>query len=275
MRAFKKVAIIGIGLIGGSIALAIKRNGLAQKIVGVSRHEKTIILAKKIKAIDAGSLSLNIIKGADLVIFATPVKTIITLAKRVAELVGRDCLITDVGSTKKEIVSCLDSLFKNYIGSHPLAGSEKRGVISAKEDIFRSSLCIITPTARTTSLAKNKVSLFWKKLGAKIAVLSPEEHDRIIAFVSHLPHVAAFSLINSVTDKYLKFAASGLKDTTRIASSDSHLWTDILLSNKQLLKAITLFENNLKKIKQVISRQDRQSLAKILGAAKAKREKLG
>ena len=272
MMQFKKVAIIGTGLIGGSLALAIKKNRLAKKIVGVSRHKKSLALAKRIGAIDQGSLGLGIIKGADFIIFAAPVKAIINLAPLVSKVASKDCLVIDVGSTKEKIVSSLSKFFPNYVGAHPLAGSEKRSVANASALLFKGSLCILTPVKRTNRKALRKLNLFWKRLGVKTTILTPAKHDEVLSFVSHLPHIVAFSLINSVPGHCLKFASTGLKDTTRIAASDSELWSEIFLSNKEnLLKAIEILENNIKLIKSGILKRDAKKLEIILKQAKAKR----
>lgn len=275
MRLFNKVAIIGTGLIGGSLALAIKNKGLAHQIVGVSRHKNTLIRAKKGHAIDAGSQDLSIIQDADLVVLATPVNTILNLSRDIIKFIRNDCVVTDVGSTKKEIVSKLSKIFPNYVGSHPLAGSEKRGIQNAQASIFKDSLCILTPTKNTNHEALKKIKNLWNQLGARTVFLSPDTHDRVLSFVSHLPHVIAFSLIGTVPDKYLEFGATGLKDSARIALSDSKLWADIFLSNpKNILKAIEHFENNLSRIKSAINEKDEKTLIRILKKAKAKRKTL-
>lgn len=275
MELFNKVAIIGTGLIGGSLALAIKKNRLAGKIVGVSRHKKSLLLAERRGAIDSGSQALEIIKDADLVIFATPVNVILSLAPKVAKFIKKDCLVTDVGSTKEKIVSSLEKRFPNFVGSHPLAGSEKRSIANAHPGLFKNSLCLLTPTKKTNKRAMEKINLLWKRIGAKTNSLSPEAHDKILAFVSHLPHIVAFSLIESVPGNFLKFGSTGLKDTTRIASSDSELWAEIFLSNqKNILQAVTKLEKNISRIKSVVKTKNKKQLSAILKKAKEKREVL-
>ena len=275
MRLFNKVAIIGTGLIGGSIALAIKKKRLANEVIGVSRHKKSLLLAKRKGAIDRGSQALNIIKDADLLILATPVNTIIRLAPRISKFIGKDCLVSDVGSTKEEVVFRLEKLFTNYIGSHPLAGSEKRGILNAHPDLFMDSLCIFTPTRNTNNKALNKLNLLWNRMGAKTVRLSPQAHDKILSFVSHLPHIAAFCLMAVIPGAYLKFASTGLKDTTRIAASEAELWTDILLSNREnIIKSLELLQANMSRLKSALQKEDKQLLVKILKKAKEKRNKL-
>jgi prephenate dehydrogenase len=276
MRLFDKVAIVGTGLIGGSIALAIKKNRLAGEVVGVSRHKKNLLLAKSIGAIDRGSQDLNIIKGASPVILATPVNTIINLAPTIHKIIGNHAIVTDVGSTKEKIVKILEKIFPNYLGSHPLAGSEKRGIINADPKIFKGSLCILTSTKNTDNKTLERIDLLWKQIGARTITLTPKAHDRILSFVSHLPHLIAFSLIDTMPKEYLKFASSGLRDTTRVASSDSELWVDIFLSNqKNMLKTIGALEENLKNLKSAIRKKDKRGLALILKNAKMKRKILG
>jgi len=273
MRLFNKVAVVGIGLIGGSLAAAIKKKRLAQEVLGVSRHKKTLLLAKKSGLIDKGSQDIHIIKDADLVILATPVETIMNLAPVIARIIRPGCIVIDVGSTKQEIVSKLGKFFAYYVGSHPLAGSEKRGILNAHPDIFKNSLCILTPTKNTHKGALEKIKRFWQALDTKVILLRPGLHDRILSGVSHLPHIVAFSLINSIPKKYLKFSSTGLKATTRIALSDHKLWADIFLSNqKNTLKAIDSFGGHLRQVKSAIQRKDRRLLSRILKKAKAKRK---
>jgi len=275
MKLFNKVAIVGVGLIGGSLGLALKKKGLCERIIGVASHKKSIELAKRKRAIDSGSLNIDIIKDADLIILATPVNTILTLAPKIKKLVKKDAVVIDVGSTKEQISSRLSRIFENYIGCHPLAGSEKRGIKNASWDLFVNSLCIITPTKKTGNHAKAKIVNLWKQIGTKIIFITPAEHDRILSFISHLPHIIAFSLISSVPDDLLRFASGGLRDTTRIAGSEALLWRDIFLSNrKNLLKSIQQFENKLKGLKLVIQNKNAPALEKILKAAKSKREQL-
>ena len=273
MVPFKKVAIIGVGLIGGSIALALKKKSLAKEIVGVCRHKSSILTAKKSGIIDSGSCDLNIIRGADLVILATPVGTIKKLAPKVAEIIDPCAIVTDVGSTKEEIASSLHKLFLRFVPAHPLAGSEKRGVSNADSGLFKDTLCIITPSLRSERKALMKIKDMWESLGAKVEFLTPKQHDILLAGVSHLPHVLAFSLINAIPDKSLKFAPSSLKDMTRIASSDGSLWADIFLSNrKNLIKSIDLFLRFLNVARGSLRSKDKKRLENFLYQAGCKRK---
>jgi len=276
MRLFRKVAIVGTGLIGGSLALAIKKNKMAESVVGVSRHQKSLALAGKMGAIGQGSRNLDIIRGADLVILATPVNTIIKLAPKISRFINKECIVTDVGSTKEQVSKILGKLFPRYVGSHPLAGSEKRSILNARSGIFKDSLCIITPTKNTDKAALNKINLLWRKAGAKVLVMSPQRHDRILSLTSHLPHILAFSLIGTVPREFLRFSSGGLKDTTRIAASDSEIWSDIFLSNaKNISSGIDAFLAGVSRIQSAIRKNDARSLSRILRKAKKQREKLG
>ena len=275
MPLFNKAAIVGVGLIGGSIALELKKKRLCREVVGVTRHKETLAQAKRSGIIDRGSLDLDIIRDADLVVLAASVGTILEVAEKLAPLVKKDCIVTDVGSTKQAIVKRLTKMFPGYIGSHPLAGSEKRGVYHARYGMFAGSLCILTPTKETRSGATAKIRKMWHAFGARVVSLPASRHDTILSLVSHLPHAVAFSLMSSVPAEFLPFAAGGLKDTTRLAASDATLWVDIFLSNrKNVLSAIGLLQGNLEKIKTAIRKQDRVALAKILKQAKKKRDTL-
>ncbi len=275
MKLFKTVAIVGTGLIGGSIALDLKRRKLAGRVIGVSRHRRTIALARKSGAIDAGSQDLASIKDADLVILATPVHTILELAPKIGRVVGKGCIVTDVGSTKCEIVTRLEKVFPCFVGSHPLAGSERRGITNAAAGLLCGSLCLVTPTKNTDPQALAKVKQLWSKLGARVIAVTPRMHDEALAFVSHLPHAAAYSLMNTVPPEYFRFSAAGLKDTTRIASSDPAIWVDIFLSNRTyMLRAIDMLQRQLSGMKSALSRGKRNALASMLLSAQKKRASL-
>jgi len=275
MRLFRKVVIVGTGLIGGSIALAMKNGRLAEEIVGISRNKKNLLLAKKMGVIDEWAQDIGAVKEADLVILSVPVSVILEFAPVISRIIKEDCIVFDVGSTKEEIAKKLDKIFTHYIGAHPLAGSEKRGVAYSQAGIFKGSLCILTPTKKTNALTLAKIKKLWSCLGARVILMPSQAHDRILSFVSHLPHIAAFSLAGTAPEEYLKFASTGFKDTTRIAASDAYLWRDIFLSNqKNILKAISLFQKNLAKIKTAIEKRDKKSLERILEQASNIRKKL-
>ncbi len=261
---FNKIAIIGVGLIGGSIGLALRKKKLAGQITGVCRHQASLVRAKKIGAINSGTLDLKeAVINADLVILAMPVKQIIKTAKMIKPFLSKGCVVTDVGSTKEMIVKQLDKTFSQqayFVGSHPMAGSEKKGASFARVDLFSNSLCFITRTKNTNRGALNKIDAFWKSLGCRVKTLSPGKHDQIVALISHLPHLAAAQLVQ-VARGNLKFAATGFTDTTRIAASDAEIWTDIFLSNKKaVIAAIDQYIKQLKKVRNLIARNKESEL---------------
>ncbi len=275
MKLFKKVAVIGTGLIGGSIAVDLKKRKLAGTVLGISRRKESLAIAKKSGAIDIGSQDALAAADADLVIFATPVSAILRLAPVIAPVIKPGCIVTDVGSTKEEIVTALSSHFARFVGSHPLAGSEKRGMAHARQGLFKNSLCVLTPVKNTDTQALRKIRSLWVSLGAKTVLLSPKAHDRILSRVSHLPHAIAFSLAGSLEGDCLDFAPPSLKDATRVASSDSGLWADIFLSNRRnLLESIDVFNRGLARLTRAVRKQDRARLVRILDAAKRKRASL-
>ncbi len=276
MKMFNKVVIIGTGLVGGSIGLALRKQHLAGQVIGLSRHQKNARLAKKVGAIDVVGLSLAVVADADLVILATPIDAIIVFALKIAKKIKKDCIVIDVGSSKERIVSCLSRRIPNFLGCHPLAGSEKKGVANLEDNIFKGSICIITPTLKTKQDVLNKVKLLWKRLGASIVILSAKKHDQILAFTSHLPHAVAFSLIAAIPGEFLNISSGGLKDTTRISGSDEFLWSQIFLSNREnMLAAVTCFQTKLAALKLALKKKDLKYLTKILLLAKEKRERLG
>ncbi|MHC4307960.1 MAG: prephenate dehydrogenase [Planctomycetota bacterium] len=252
---FGVVAIVGTGLIGGSIGLGLKKRGLATTVIGVGHRKVSINKALKIKAIDEGTTSIEkAAKEADIIILATSVSLIPDYAKKIISLMKKSAILTDVGSTKDYIVSQVNKEIKskrgrekpNFIGAHPLAGSEQRGIESARADLFEGSACVLTPTILNSKKGITRLSNMWKALGARISIMTPSKHDEILAFVSHLPHFVASSLAGVIEEKHWEFAASGLRDTTRIASGDPDLWLSISKQNKQkIIEALRCFSEEV------------------------------
>ncbi len=276
---FRKVAILGTGLIGGSIGLAIKKHKLASVVVGTSRQEASIKAAIDMGAIDEGTTDIRkAIAGSDLVILASPVKVIIENIRDISKNLRRGCIVTDVGSVKSAIVDAAEKHFPPhvlFVGSHPMAGLEKSGVANAKADLLKGAVCIMTPTPKTNRLAKDKVKHFWACLGMEVRTMDPGQHDEILAYISHLPHLAAFSLMRVVPEDFLPHASAGLRDTTRIAGSSPKMWTDICLSNyRPVLKALDETVKNLSEMRKAIVDKDEQALLTYFNQARAKREAL-
>ncbi|MBF0569385.1 MAG: prephenate dehydrogenase/arogenate dehydrogenase family protein [Candidatus Omnitrophica bacterium] len=276
---FRKVAILGTGLIGGSIGLALRKQGIASEVVGLGRQEASLKLAVEMGAIDEGTTDIRkAIGGADMVILAAPVKVIAEQIKDISKNLRRGCIVTDVGSTKSLVVEAAQKYFPPhvlFVGSHPLTGSEKSGIASARLDFFKGGVCILTPTDKTNRLAKDKVKHFWELLGMQVRLMDPVKHDEVLAYVSHLPHLAAFGLIRAVPDEFLQHASSGFRDTTRIAASSSQMWSEICSANyRNVLKSLDEMIRNLSDIRKAIVEQDEQTLATYFTQAKAKREVL-
>jgi len=276
---FNKVAILGVGLIGGSMGLALKKRGLARKVVGVTSTEESIRQAKAMGAIDEGTHDVKVaVSGADFVILAAPVHVIISHLDTINKVLKRNALVTDVGSSKLAIVNKAQDVLGSsalFVGSHPMAGSEKRGVESAYEGLFEQSMCIMTPTDLTNKVAIEKVKHIWEELGAQVHLMLPSEHDEALAYISHLPHVIAYALMSSIPEPFLKFGSTGLKDTTRIASSSPKMWNDICLSNQRnVLKSMDQFIENMAKIRQNLLDKDEHLLTDQFTKAKQKRDSI-
>ncbi len=279
MKKFEKVVIIGVGLIGGSIGLSLKANRLARKVIGVGHRKSSIKAALRLKTIDSGTLNpVLAVKGADLVILATPILLIEGMVRRIAPHLKKGCIVTDVGSTKTMITNKITRLMPRgvrFIGGHPMAGSEKRGVAYARRDLFKGSITILTRTGKTDSKALSMVKALWTALGARVIILTPKKHDKVVSQISHLPHMVVFSLLDSIDRSDIKFASSGLGDATRIALSDAKIWKDIAISNeKEILASISKFKKRLKDLEQALKNKDTKRLLQIFKSARAKRETL-
>lgn len=274
MKQFQKISIIGVGLLGGSIGMAIKKKKIAAYVTGFFRNKDKIKKAISLKAIDEGTEDLmSAIKDTDLIILCTPVCDIIEKLKFFKEIGVGDTLITDIGSTKKDILKAASGL--NFIGSHPLAGSEQNGIEYARAGLFKDSISILTPLNTRQTMSLKKINFFWQQLGAKTTMLSAISHDSLLAYSSHLPHALACSLIKSIPQRALAFAAGGLRDTTRIALAETNMWVDIFLSNKkEVLKAFAAFEKNTADFKKALTEEDRDKLRVFLKKSLDQRVKL-
>lgn len=276
---FRKVTIVGVGLIGGSIGMALKKNGLAKEVVGYSQKASSLDFAVKNNAIDVASHDLKkAVRDADLVVLSTPVNTIAKMLPSITNELRRGCVVTDVGSTKAGIVETAEKYITSgfFVGSHPMAGSEKKGAAYANAELFNSSICILTPTPKTNGQAVERVHAFWTRIGATVKRLSPAEHDRIVAYISHLPHMLAYGLMGTVPKEYLEYAAQGFKDTTRIASSSPQMWSDICLSNiKPLVNSLDEMVKNLSQLRRSIDAKDEKALIEFFTKAKEKRDGIG
>ena len=279
MKLFQKVTVIGVGLLGASLAKACKGRGLVDEITGYGRNCENLRKAKDLKIIDhySGDLS-EAVSDADLVVLCTPVSTIVPLIQSLVSQVQPGTIITDVGSVKESVVHSADKLMPEgifFVGSHPIAGGENSGLESSTASLYQDAKCIVTPTEKTDTTALKKISALWHALGMNVISLSAEEHDFIFGAVSHLPHIVAYALMNTLgglkTPNNLEvtgFSGAGLRDITRIASSDPVMWRDICLSNRNhSLSLINRFQNKLEEIRNTIERGDGQELEKEFVAA--------
>ena len=279
-----KILIFGVGLIGGSIALSAKKSGFASDIVGVSRNQDNLNDAIKLKLIDRTSQDLRKdISEAHIIVIATPVAQFPIILKLIQPHLSSHTIITDVGSTKTDVIESAKQIlgpqYSQFIGGHPIAGSEKHGATAAHIDLFKNKNVILTADQDTSFEAKQKIEMLWKNAGAIVSNMSHNDHDKIFSTISHLPHLLAFSLVDMIThrknaNELLKFAASGFKDFTRIAASSPEMWKDITLANKKfILEDIQLFENQIKLLKEAIEQEDtKKILALFENASKTRNE---
>ncbi|MEW6618348.1 MAG: prephenate dehydrogenase/arogenate dehydrogenase family protein [bacterium] len=283
MEGIKSIAIIGVGLIGGSLGLALKKANLVQNIIGIGRREEKLQQALKLGAVDSIVTDIYFgVKKVDLVILAVPVNSIMDIANQMVPYLKMGTIVMDVGSTKQKIVRKLTPSFSSgeihFVGAHPLAGSEESGIEVAKPDLFEGATCVITPIPQTNGKAISTVRLLWEGIGAKVVEMSPELHDELIAYSSHLPHIIATALVDLIKmqdKKIISLLASGFKDTTRIAASHPVMWRDICLTNQEeLLKSIDNFKKILEKWEDLIKNTNSEVLIKEFEEVKNFREQI-
>ncbi|MEW6102730.1 MAG: prephenate dehydrogenase/arogenate dehydrogenase family protein [bacterium] len=228
------VGIIGLGLIGGSIGLSLKKNRLVDKIIGFGRNKERLEEAKKLGVIDKIGEDFADLAEVDIVFLATPVLKIIEIGKEVSKFI-KEAIVSDAGSTKTLIVKELSPLIPRFVGAHPMAGSHKSGIKFASDSLFSNACVVLTPNNRTEKEAKGVISSLWKGMGAKVVEMSPELHDELVALSSHIPHITSNILIELISGRKeaQSLISSGFKDMTRLSLSDPHLWNDIFLTNKE------------------------------------------
>jgi cyclohexadieny/prephenate dehydrogenase len=276
---FSRISILGVGLLGGSIGLALHQRAKGARIIGYGHRRETLDRAMQLGAIDeAHDDPAGAVREADLVILCTPVGTFPELLRRMSPALARGAIVTDVGSTKRSVVELAEALLPptvHFVGSHPMAGSEKRGVEVARADLFDNALCITSPTGQTDPDGLERVEQFWKQLGMRITRLSPMNHDRLLAQVSHLPHALAAALVAMQPSEALALAGKGFMDATRIAAGDAGLWRDIFLDNRdQLEQAVNQLRHQLDEFAALLDPARADDLTTWLAAAARKREQL-
>jgi prephenate dehydrogenase len=286
MAEFERVAILGVGLIGGSIGMALRGRRLVREVVGIGRNEANLLKAQQLGAVDRFTMELDEgVVDADLTIVCTPVDTIADFVRQISDACHKSALITDAGSTKADILAAVEREQAgrkggpHFVGSHPLAGDHRTGVEVARPDLLIGRKVIVTPAASTDRDALAKVESFWRSLGADVLEMTAVEHDKALAATSHLPHLVAFALAAATPQDLLPLAASGWRDTTRIAGGDPNMWRPIFAANReQLLAALERFEGFIGEMRSALSAGDDKRLLEIIQQArktKNKRDALG
>lgn len=276
----KRLSILGVGLLGGSIGLAARQRIKGCRVIGYAHRAATLEAALRLGAVDeAYEKPLPAVRDADLVILCTPVGMLGRLLREIAPGLARGAVVSDVGSTKASVVEAADRALPagiHFVGSHPMAGSEKRGVEFARENLFDGAVCIITPSAKTDSQALAGVESFWRILGMRTTRLSPTDHDRLLADVSHLPHAVAAAIVSMQHEAALHLSGKGFADLTRIAAGDPGLWRDILLDNRDNVRAgIDRLTGELAALSRILESGHADHLERWLRAASERRQGLG
>jgi len=284
MTPFERVAVIGVGLIGGSFALALKQAGGCKEVVGVGRDARNLKLARDRGIIDSVAATIaEAARGADLVLVATPVAQVPAVFSALSAALSDSTLVTDAGSTKRDVVAAaraaLGGGLARFVPAHPIAGAELSGAAAAKPDLFRGRKVVLAPLAESAPEAVARVSAAWQACGASIHTMSPEEHDRVFAAVSHLPHVLAYALVHEIAGRdnaaqLFGYAAGGFRDFTRIASSHPEMWRDICIANRDaLLAELEHFTNELKALRALLEANDADGLEALFRDAREARDR--
>lgn len=280
MKPLDSVAILGVGLIGGSIGLALRKRKLARQVIGLGRNSTRLRSARRRGAVTSTTTRwARGVAGAELIVVCTPVGQIVDHVLELAQYCSQPTLITDVGSTKQVLVESLSGKLPShvrFVGSHPMAGSEKTGVRYSHDDLFQGRVAIVTPSSETTKESVKSVCRFWEALGSRVITMTPDVHDQAVGAVSHLPHVAATVLAAGASSQYQPLASSGWLDTTRVAAGDPRLWQQIFEENKDhVLTSIDQFAELLGQFRDALAKDDRRTVSRILKAGKRNRDALG
>ena len=285
MPLINRLAIIGVGLIGGSLARVLREKGEVGEIVGIGRGAANLQRAVELGVIDRYDHDLATgVAGADLVFIATPVCTIASITEAIAPFLVPGAIVTDGGSVKEEIVAACEPHMpagRHFVGGHPIAGTEKSGVDASFSTLYKGKRCILTPTPATDARALEKVSAMWQLAGSEVVLMDPVKHDKVVAAISHLPHMVAYSLVNSVGDyegcdeNILKYSAGGFRDFTRIASSDPVMWRDIALQNRSaVLEMMDFFAAHYGELRRLVAAADGPGLENFFDRSRQHRESI-
>jgi prephenate dehydrogenase len=280
---WKKVTLIGVGLLGGSLGLALKQRRLAESVVGFVRRAASVTECVACGAVDVATGELlEAVEGADLIVLCTPIAQMRPLSEQMLPALSRGALVTDVGSVKASVVRDLEAVFgsagAHFVGSHPMAGAEKMGVAAARADLFVNAVCVVTPTGNSNAAAVGRIEQLWTSVGSRLIKLTPDLHDELVSRSSHLPHVIAAQLSNLVLNpehpvEQTSLCANGFRDTTRIASGSPEMWRDIALANRENLgHALEAFVAGLEAFGRALKEGNEKEIAKFFEQAKARRD---
>lgn len=280
---FRKISIIGVGLLGGSLGLAVRKHKLAGEVAGYVRREASLRDCERAGAVDYATTDLlAAVSNADLVILCTPLAQMPELARRLVPGLKRGAIVTDVGSVKADVVRELEAIVKtsgaHFVGGHPMAGGEKMGVLASRSDLYENAVCVITPTRRSNPAAVRKLTKFWQAMGSRTLSMDAAHHDLLVSRTSHLPHVTAAALatlvLNPSQPKFqADLCAAGFRDTTRIASGSPEMWRDISLANrKNIARSVDGFIVELKKFQTALRSGKPSGIEKFFSIAKQRRD---
>ncbi|MDT8440551.1 MAG: prephenate dehydrogenase/arogenate dehydrogenase family protein [Desulfuromonadales bacterium] len=280
-----RLAIVGVGLIGGSLSLALKQAGAVGEVIGIGRGRANLDQALQLGVIDRATQDLAAgVAGADLVFLATPVLALGEVARQMMPHLKAGAILTDGGSVKQAVIEAIEPHLRpdvHFVPGHPIAGTENSGAAAAFAELYRQRRCILTPTARTDQTALETVRRMWQLAGSEVVVMDVDKHDRVLAAISHLPHMVAYALVNAVGayDRYdeniLEYSAGGFRDFTRIASSDPTMWRDIALTNRDaLLEMMSQFERFFAELKEDVAAGDNERLFEFFRRSKQSRDEI-
>jgi len=280
---WNKITLVGVGLLGGSLGLALRQRRLAKLVAGYVRRDVSVRECERAGAADFTTTDLLVaVSDADLVVLCTPLAQMLPLMRQMLPALKRDAVVTDVGSVKGSVVKDIESLVAkagaHFVGSHPMAGGEKQGVLAARADLFAGAVCVVTPTARTNQAALRKVERTWQAVGARLLRTTPEAHDAFVSRSSHLPHLLAATLATFVLNPKLPkeqalLCATGFRDTTRIASGSPEMWRDIALTNhKHIGRSLDGLLAELKRFRVALKRRDARAISRFFETAKQRRD---
>ena len=281
---WQQITLVGVGLLGGSLGLAVRKRRLASRVIGFVRRPASVAECEGAGACDKAELNLEAaVRGSDFVVLCTPLAQMRELAERMLPAIKREAVITDVGSVKGSVVSELEPLFAKvnacFVGSHPMAGAEKTGVSAANAELFQKAVCAVTPTGATNADALQRVEDFWRSVGALPLRMSADKHDDLVSRSSHLPHVVAAELANYVLSpvhpkEQATLCANGFRDTTRIASGSPEMWRDICLANRvNLARVLGVFIEDLQEFQIALNNGDTKAVEEFFSQAKERRDR--